>query len=132
MSLDGRRRRDYLPSLTEPQRKETRYYAIFPNLFLSLHPDYMMTHTLWPRAVDRTEVICEWSFHPSEMAKPDFQANDAVDFWDLTNKEDWGVSELSQAGISSRAYKPGPYSAREALLHAFDEVVLERERRAKG
>ena len=22
------------------------YYAIFPNLLLSLHPDYMMTHTL--------------------------------------------------------------------------------------
>ena len=132
MSLDGRRRRDYLPLLTETQRQETRYYAIFPNFLLSLHPDYLMTHTLWPRAVDRTDIICEWSFHPDEMAKPDFQANDAVDFWDLTNKEDWGVSELSQAGISSRAYRPGPYSTREGLLHAFDEIVLERERRAKG
>jgi Rieske 2Fe-2S family protein len=89
-----------------------------------------MTHTLWPKAVDRTEVICEWSFHPDEMAKPDFQGNDAVDFWDLTNKEDWGISAQSQAGIKSRAYKPGPYSSREALLHAFDEMVLERERAA--
>jgi Rieske 2Fe-2S family protein len=132
MSLDGRRRREYLPWLTEDQRKEVRYYAIFPNLFLSLHPDYLMTHTLWPRALDRTEVVCEWSFHPDEMTKPDFQANDAVDFWDLTNKEDWGVSELSQAGIKSRAYQPGPYSSREGLLHAFDEMVLERERRAKA
>ena len=129
MSLDGKLRRDYLPCLTEAQRTEVKYYAVYPNLLLSLHPDYMMTHTLWPRAVDRTEIICEWHFHPQEMAKPDFQADDAVKFWDLTNKEDWGISQLSQAGIKSRAYKPGPYSVREGLPHAFDQMVLERERR---
>jgi Rieske 2Fe-2S family protein len=49
----------------------------------------------------------------------------------MTNREDWGISELSQLGISSRAYKPGPYSSREQLLHAFDEVVLAREREAR-
>ena len=37
------------------QRRRVCYYAIYPNLLLSLHPDYMMTHTLWPKAVDRTE-----------------------------------------------------------------------------
>ncbi len=79
MSLDGRRRRDYLPGLNDEQRKQVYYYAIYPNLFLSLHPDYMMAHTLWPRAVDRTEVVCEWHFHPAEMAKPDFHADDAID-----------------------------------------------------
>ena len=132
MSLDGKRRRDYLPGLNQDDRHKVCYYAIYPNLLLSLHPDYMMTHTLWPRAVDRTEIVCEWHFHPQEMAKPDFQANDAIDFWDLTNREDWGISELSQAGIKSRAYKPGPYSERESLLHAFDEMVLERERQSKS
>jgi glycine betaine catabolism A len=130
MSLDGKRRRDYLPGLSEAQRIKVSYYAIYPNLLLSLHPDYMMTHTLWPSAVDRTQVICEWHFHPNEMAKPNLQANDAVDFWDLTNKEDWFISELSQAGIRSRAYKPGPYSTRESLLQAFDKMVLERERQS--
>jgi len=44
-------------------------------------------------------------------------------FWDQTNREDWGISELSQLGISSRAYTPGPYSKREELLHAFDRLV---------
>lgn len=130
MSLDGKLRRDYLPGLSESQRKEVQYYSVFPNLFLSLHPDYMMTHTLWPRAVDRTEITCEWHFHPSQMAKPDFQADDVVEFWDLTNKEDWRISELSQAGIKSRAYKPGPYSTRERLPHAFDRMILECEREA--
>jgi len=129
MSMDGKRRREYLPGLGDEQRNRVYYYAIYPNLLLSLHPDYMMTHTLWPKAVDRTEIICEWHFHPAEMAKPDFHACDAIDFWDLTNREDWRISELSQAGIQSRAYTPGPYSKREELLHAFDETVLDRERR---
>jgi Rieske 2Fe-2S family protein len=126
MSIDGARRRDYLPGLTEQERKIVCYYAIYPNLLLSLHPDYMMVHTLWPRAVDRTEIVCEWYFHPDELVKADFQADDAIEFWDITNREDWHIVELSQLGIQSRAYSPGPYSRREELLHAFDQVVLRR------
>ncbi len=121
-------RRAYLPGLSADERDKVYYYAILPNLLLSLHPDYIMTHTLWPRAVDRTEVICEWHFHPDEMAKPNFEGDDAVEFWDITNREDWAISELSQAGIKSRAYKPGPYSHGESLPHAFDQMVLDRER----
>jgi Rieske 2Fe-2S family protein len=125
MSIDGRRRRNYLPALTEEERKQVCYYTIYPNFLLSLHPDYMMTATLWPKAVDRTELICEWHFHPAEMAKSDFHADDAIEFWDLTNREDWRIVELSQAGIQSRAYTPGPYSSREELLHIFDEMISE-------
>ena len=123
MSLDGIRRRAYLPGLSEEQRQMVNYYAIYPNLLLSLHPDYMMTHTLWPKAVDRTEIVCEWHFHPDEMAKPGFEASDAIDFWDQANREDWEISELSQLGIGSRGYTPGPYSRREEMLHAFDQIV---------
>ena len=123
MSMDGQRRRGYLPGLNEEEQKRVCYYTIYPNLLLSLHPDYMMTHTLWPKAVDRTEVICEWHFHPDEMVKPGFQADDAIEFWDLTNREDWHIVALSQAGIQSRAYTPGPYSYREELLHIFDQTV---------
>jgi glycine betaine catabolism A len=128
MSEDGKLRRDYLPGLTAEQRSKVYYYGIFPNLLLSLHPDYVMTHTLWPLAVDRTDIVCEWHFHPDEMAKPDFEAEDAIEFWDKTNREDWGISELSQAGIKSRAYKPGPYSKCETMPHAFDQMILDREK----
>jgi glycine betaine catabolism A len=129
MSKDGKLRRAYLPQLNDEQRNQVLYYAIFPNLFLSLHPDYVMSHTLWPRAVNRTEVICEWHFDRDEMAKPGFMADDAVEFWDITNREDWRISELSQLGIQSRAYKPGPYSRGESLPHAFDQMILEHEKK---
>jgi len=123
MSMDGKRRRAYLPGLDAAQRQQVVYYSVYPNFLLSLHPDYVMTHTLWPRAHDRTEVVCEWHFHPNELARPDFHADDAVEFWDLTNREDWWIAEQSQAGISSRVYQPGPYSEREELLWSFDQIV---------
>ena len=93
-------------------------------MLLSLHPDYMLVHTLWPLAPDRTINICEWHFHPAEMQRPGFNPADAVEFWDMTNRQDWHVCELSQAGISSRAYTPGPYSNREDLLFAFDQMIV--------
>jgi phenylpropionate dioxygenase-like ring-hydroxylating dioxygenase large terminal subunit len=123
MSVDGKRRRANLPGLSEAQRHQVFYFTIYPNLFLSLHPDYVMTHTLWPRAHDRTEIVCELHFHPDELARPDAPIDDAVEFWDQTNREDWWISEQSQAGINSRVYTPGPYSEREELLWSFDEIV---------
>jgi Rieske 2Fe-2S family protein len=120
MSTDGTRPRACLPGLGEDDRRRVYYYAIFPNLLLSLHPDYMMTHTIWPLAPGRTRIVCAWHFQPDELARPDFDATDVTEFWDLTNRQDWHVCELAQAGISSRAYTPGPYSNREDLLYAFD------------
>ena len=61
------------------------------------------------------------------MAKTDFKASDAIEFWDEVNRQDWHIVEMSQAGIQSRAYTPGPYSQRETLLHAFDQLVRQRD-----
>lgn len=123
MSRDGRLRRAPLPGLSAEQQRHVYYYALLPNLLLSLHPDYVMTHLLWPVAADRTEVWCEWHFHPREFQHPGFDPADAIDFWDDTNREDWRVSELSQQGIGSRAYQPGFFSPREGLLWDFDRIV---------
>lgn len=123
MSIDGVCRRAPLAGLSADDRRHVSYYAIFPNLLLTLHPDYLMTHTLWPLAPDRTRIVCDWYFHPDELARPDFDGRDAVEFWDLTNRQDWHVCELSQAGLASRAYTPGPYSNREDLLYAFDRMI---------
>lgn len=125
LSMDGTCPRDFLPGLSQEDIRRVYYYAIFPNMLLSLHPDYMMVHTLWPLAPDRTVNICEWHFHPATLSQPGFNASDAIDFWDMTNRQDWHVCELSQAGIGSRAYTPGPYSNREDLLYAFDRMIVE-------
>jgi Rieske 2Fe-2S family protein len=124
MSIDGKSRRAPLPGLDATDRRRVYYYSLFPNFLVAPHPDYVLTHTLWPVATDRTTVVCEWLVHPSERARPDFALEDVTDFWDMTNRQDWHVCELAQAGISSPAYTPGPYSCREDLLYAFDRFVV--------
>jgi glycine betaine catabolism A len=100
------------------------YYSIFPNMLLSLHPDYAMVHQLRPLSPERTLILCDWFFHPEAFERKDFKPNDAIEFWDMTNKQDWHVCELSQQGIASRAYEPGPYSARESIPAAWDRYYL--------
>ena len=104
------------------------YYSIFPNMLLSVHPDYVMVHQLWPQSTERTLVQCDWFFHPkaAEVGAPgyNYDPEDAVAFWDMTNKQDWHVCELSQQGIASRAYRPGPYSPRESIPAAWDREYL--------
>ena len=125
LSMDGTCPRSLLPGLATDDQRRVYYYAIFPNMLLSLHPDYMMVHTLWPVAPDRTINVCEWHFHPDELRRPGFDASDAIEFWDMTNRQDWHVCELSQEGIGSRTYTPGPYSNREDLLYAFDRMIVQ-------
>src|SRR6266496_1876119 len=104
------------------------YYSIFPNMLLSLHPEYVMVHQLWPQSPERTLIVCDWFFHPEAFKRSDFNPDDAVEFWDMVNRQDWHVCELSQHGITSRAYQPGPYSSRESIPAAWDEYYLRQVR----
>ncbi len=104
------------------------YYSIFPNMLLSLHPDYVMVHQLRPQSPERTLILCDWLFHPEAFGSEDFKPDDATEFWDMVNRQDWHVCQLSQQGISSRAYQPGPYSARESILAAWDRYYLRQLR----
>ena len=124
LSLSGSSTRKPLPGLSDDDRSRAYYYTIFPSLLLSLHPDYAMAHYVWPVAADRTNVVCEWLFAEDELNRHAPDVRDVVEFWDLTNRQDWHVNELTQAGISSRAYSPGPYAFQEGLLHAFDRHYL--------
>jgi len=112
----------------EEAKHRVFYYSIFPNMLLSLHPEYVMVHQLWPQSPERTLIVCDWLFHPDAFSRKDFRPEDAIEFWDMTNKQDWHVCELSQQGISSRAYQPGPYSSRESIPAAWDEYYLRRVR----
>jgi Rieske 2Fe-2S family protein len=102
------------------------YYSVFPNMLLSMHPEYIMVHQLWPQSPDRTLILCDWFFHPDAagVTDPGYNPDDAIEFWDMTNKQDWHVCELSQQGIGSRAYQPGPYSPRESIPAAWDREYL--------
>ncbi len=113
------------PTLVSGENKQRVYfYTLFPNLFLSLHPDYVLTHRLERQSTGVTNIHCDWLFHPDALAHPDFRLEQAVEFWDMTNGQDWRVCELTQAGLRSRVAAPGPYANLESMLAAFDQEYL--------
>ena len=124
LTMSGRSCGLMVGDLPEEDLKRVYYYAIFPNMLLSLHPDYVMFHTLWPEAPDRTRIFCSWLFHPDTLKDPSWNPEDGIEFWDMTNRQDWHICEQSQLGVQSRVYQPGPYSKREALSVQFDREVL--------
>jgi Rieske 2Fe-2S family protein len=113
------------PNIAGVDPRKVLYFALFPTCLISLHPDYVMLHTLWPRGAGRTEVVCEWFFEPETMAREGFDPGDAVSFWDTVNRQDWHVCELTQKGVGSRGYSRGRYTANEHTVHAFDQMVAE-------
>ena len=115
-----------LPGLDAALCRSVQYYALLPSMLINAHPDYVVVYRLTALGPDRTDIHCQWLMHPDEVARPGFDPADAVDFWDVTNRQDWDLSDRAQAGIGSLGYRPGPYSHREDLLIAFDRWVLER------
>jgi Rieske 2Fe-2S family protein len=113
MSLDGRSRAGLLPGLDDRLRREVMYIGVFPNLLVSLHPDYVMTHRIEPMSAGETWVECQWLFDPDSVARPDFDPSYAVDFWDITNRQDWAACEGVQRGLQSRGFRPGPFAQDE-------------------
>lgn len=125
MSVGGHVCAAPLENLASEDLNRVHYYSLFPNMLLSLHPDYVMFHTLQPIDKGHTRVACEWLFATEAMAQEGFDASPAVEFWDMTNRQDWHVCEISQQGIRSRAYTPGPYHGwQEGLLVEFDRQVV--------
>ena len=120
MTTDGKAAGKIFDQLNDQRRQSVAYYTVFPTMFVSPHPDYVLVHRLIPVAPDRTQVICEFLFTDESVNSPDLNLVGAVEFWDLTNRQDWEVCEFTQKGMSSVGYKPGPYSELESIVAAFD------------
>jgi len=71
--------------------------------------------------------VCDWLFDPPVIEQPGFDPSDAVEFWDLVNRQDWEACELCQANVDSRAYREGGiYAPTEAHIRRFNDFVLAR------
>lgn len=119
MSLSGASGGVAITGLSDHELRSVMYLVGYPNLLVSLHPDYVMTHLITPLAADRTYVECAWAFPKEVAAQPDFDPSYAVDFWDLTNRQDWAACESVQRGLSSPHARPGPLAPDEDGVYQF-------------
>jgi Rieske 2Fe-2S family protein len=119
MSLSGRSGGVAIAGLSDRELRSVMYLVGYPNLLVSLHPDYVMTHLMTPLSVDRTKVECAWAFPRDVAGKDGFDPSYAVDFWDLTNRQDWAACESVQRGLASPHARPGPLAAAEDGVYQF-------------
>lgn len=131
-TLSGRACGLLLGDLPPEDRTRAFYYTLFPAMMLSLHPDYAVYYTVWPRTASETTVECVWMVHPESPGAPGYNIEDAEAFWDRTNRQDWRICERSQLGVASRVYEPGPYSPRESMPAAWDREYLRQLGHLRG
>jgi len=123
MSLTGQSGGRPLPGMADDRLRQVFYFGLFPNLLLSPHPDYVMAHRIEPLSPGRSRIECQWLFDPEVAAEPGFDPSYAVEFWDVTNRQDWAACESVQRGAASRGYRPGPLAPGEAAVHHFLAMV---------
>ena len=125
MSLTGESGGVPIRGLGDRQRREVFYFGLFPNLLISLHPDYVMTHRVEPLGPGRTKIECQWLFPPEAKDRPDFSPGYASEFWDITNREDWLACESVYRGLQSEGFHQGPFAWSEDEVHIFMAMVAQ-------
>jgi phenylpropionate dioxygenase-like ring-hydroxylating dioxygenase large terminal subunit len=114
------------PSLDQDERERHKGEVIYPNLFVSLACDHAAVFILQPRGPERTDIVCHFLFEPDEIRKRDFDPGDAVELWDVTNRQDWAICESVQCGIRSRVHSHGYYAPMEDYSLDIRRYVRER------
>jgi glycine betaine catabolism A len=123
MSLTGAGAAPKLPGLSDEQQKRVYYVALFPNLLISPHPDYVLSHRLEPISPTRTLVECRTLFPRDVVEQKGFDGSYAAEFWDVTNRQDWAACESVQRSAASRGFKPGPISQMEESVYQFFNMI---------
>jgi Rieske 2Fe-2S family protein len=100
--------------LNEDEKTRHKGELIYPNFLLSLSAEHVAAFTLWPHDPEHTTILCDFLFHPDEMGRTGFDPSDAVQFWDLVNRQDWRICEGVQAGMRSRVFEHGYYAPMES------------------
>ena len=85
------------------------YVHLLPNLLVSAHPDYVMTHRMVPLAPGRTWIECSW------LTLPGCRARRAAPWSSGTSPtaRTGARASRSSAGWRARTSGPGPFAPNE-------------------
>lgn len=126
-NITGKASRPLLKGLRPEDARKYYGEVLLPNVLINLLGDHVVAHTVWPLAPDHSLVVCDWLFDADVAAAPDFDPMDAVEIFDIVNRQDWEVCELTQLSMASRAFRQGGvYAPNERHIRAFADFVLAR------
>ncbi len=125
-TFSGTSARSPFPGLNQEERERHNGELLYPNFLLSLSAEHVAAFRLLPDGPERTRVVCDFLFHPDEMNKAGFDPSDAVEFWDLVNRQDWTICESVQSGMHSKAFEYGYYAPMEDASLDIRRYIAER------
>jgi phenylpropionate dioxygenase-like ring-hydroxylating dioxygenase large terminal subunit len=93
---------------------------------LICHVDHMIVHLLRPVDARRTRWETRWYVHADAVEGVDYDVEALTGVWRATNRQDVGLCERTQLGVSSRRFVPGPlHPERESALRSALDTYLE-------
>jgi Rieske 2Fe-2S family protein len=125
-TVDGGAGFERLPGITDEQ--DRRYFAITvrPTVFVNLVPDHVIFHRMYPLAVDRTVVECDW-LYTGDVLGSEQDVSRSVELFHRVNVQDFEACERTQPAMSSRAYRDGGVLVpAEHHLAEFHDWVVSR------
>lgn len=126
MTLNGEAAAPPIYDVSGDDLQRVYYYSVFPNMLFTLHPDFVLYHRIVPKGNGKVQLHCHWLFQPDVIADSKHKdgMESAINFWDLTNKQDWQVCEQMQLGTKSKRFTRGQYAGQEDMLYALDKEIL--------
>ncbi|MGH7212869.1 MAG: RHO alpha subunit C-terminal catalytic domain-containing protein, partial [Acetobacteraceae bacterium] len=105
----------------------------YPTVYNHALGDYAVTVRMLPIDTQRTLVSTNWLVHREAVEGRDYDVQNLIKVWDVTNQQDAALVRRNQLGVNSVGYQPGPYSpALEAGIIKFIEWYCEQVARHLG
>jgi phenylpropionate dioxygenase-like ring-hydroxylating dioxygenase large terminal subunit len=124
-SMDGKPLSNRLMGDIKEWDSGTLRTTLFPNFWQHTNCDYAAAARLTPISANETHVRGYWLVDGDAVEGRDYTLDRLLPIWDITNKQDWVICEDQQAGVSSKAYTPGPFSLiRERNVAHFEDWYL--------
>ena len=110
----------------------TTDFQIGPVTFALAYCDHVVIYRFTPLSANSTECDISWLVNSAAEDGRDYDRKELTWLWDVTTIADKKIIECNQAGVSSRFYKPGPYSEMEHFTARFANWYLDTLRRSVG
>jgi Rieske 2Fe-2S family protein len=82
----------------------------YPSTWCHLMGDHAVTFRMLPLSPTTTELRTTWLVPAGAVDGVDYDLSRLTEVWLTTNAQDTALVERTQRGVSSPAYRPGPYS----------------------
>ncbi|WP_054302883.1 SRPBCC family protein [Gemmobacter sp. LW-1] len=111
-TMDGAAAAPRLPGMPFANAGSLLFFH-YPNTWNHFLSDHVLNFRVLPISATQTEVVTTWLVHKDAVEGRDYDLKRLTEVWLATNDEDRRVVEENQIGVSSPAYEPGPYSAKQ-------------------